>query len=441
MTDAFRKTPLPVVLAILSFIAPTEISLVVGDLRLSPHRLVFLLFLPFALYRLAMRADCRLHLYDLPFFGLACWQTFVFTYHAGNAGFAFGGSLALESFGAYAIARAYIRDLETLRATLRIVLYSVVLAGAIAVLDTLSGSQFVHAVLRSVLGGEPLPPIEYRMGLVRAYSTFDHPIHYGTYCATMFALLWMSEPRRLWRIVHAAGVAVAAGLALSSAPILSLALQGGMMGWNTVTRSIPYRAQLSLAILVGLYIGAELVASRSLLQIIISIATFDPWTGYYRMLIWEYGLENLWTSPWLGIGMEDWERPRWMVAATIDSYWLVLTLRSGLPAFLLVATGVVLVGRGVVKRGRTARDPLRRNMAAGWMISLVAISFLGATVHFWNVPHALFYFFLGLGSALADPRPVRSAASALVRPIRRRHPSFIPAAPRPALPPGAALPA
>ncbi len=35
MLDAFRKTPLPITLAILSFISPTELSLVVGDLRLS----------------------------------------------------------------------------------------------------------------------------------------------------------------------------------------------------------------------------------------------------------------------------------------------------------------------------------------------------------------------------------------------------------------------
>ncbi len=70
----------------------------------------------------------------------------------------------------------------------------------------------------------------------------------------------------------------------------------------------------------------------------------------------------------------------------------------------------------MVKRGRGSRDPLRRRMAAGWMISLIAICLLGATVHYWNVPHALLYFFLGLGSALADPKRVTSAATALARP-------------------------
>jgi hypothetical protein len=440
MLDAFRKTPLPITLAILSFISPTELSLVVGDLRLSAHRIVFLVFIPFALYRLALRPDCRLKLYDIPFFGLAFWQVFAFTYHGGAGGFAFGGSSALESLGAYAIARAYIRDLDTLQAAMRIVFYSIVLAALIALLDTFTGSHFIHGVLRDVLGGPPLPPVEFRKGLVRAASTFDHPIHYGTYCAAMFALVWMSEPQRTWRYVRAIGMGVAAFLAMSSAPLLSLCLQCAMMAWNRLTISIPFRAQISLAILFGLYVGVLLVSNRPPLQILISVATFDPWTGYYRMLIWEYGLQNVWDSPWIGIGLADWERPKWMFSSTIDAYWLVLTLRSGIPSFLLVASGIFMIGYGVVKRGRGSRDAQRRRMSAGWMISLIGICLLGATVHYWNVPHALLYFVLGLGGALADPKRVKSAATQMAVPVRRRHPSFI----RPHSAgdlPGAALPA
>ena len=440
MLDAFRKTPLPITLAILSFISPTELSLVVGDLRLSAHRVVFLIFIPFALYRLALRPDCRLKLYDVPFFGLAIWQIFAFTYHGGQAGFIFGGSAALESLGAYAIARAYIRDLETLQAAMRIVFYSIVLAALIALLDTLTGTHFIHELLRKALGGPPLPPVEFRKGIVRAASTFDHPIHYGTYCAAMFALIWMCEPKKTWRYVRAAGIGVAAFLAMSSAPLLSLSVQCAMMAWNRFTVAIPFRVQITLAVLVGLYLGVLLVSNRPPVQILISVATFDPWTGYYRMLIWEYGLENVWGSPWVGIGLADWERPKWMYSSTIDAYWLVLALRTGIPAFLLVASGIIMICYGVVTRGRGSRDPLRRRISAGWLISLIGICLLGATVHYWNVPHALLYFVLGLGSALADTKRVKSAASQLAQPMRPRHPSFIRPQGRPSLP-GAALPA
>ncbi len=440
MLDAFRKTPLAISLAILSFISPTELSLVIGDLRLSPHRVVFLVFLPFAIWRLLTRPDCRLRLYDLPFFGLAVWQTLVFAYHTGQPGFVYGGSWALESLGAYAIARAYIRDLETLQATLRVIFYSIILAALIATLDTLTGSFFVHETLRKILGGDPMPAVEFRKGLARAASTFDHPIHYGTYCATMFALLWMSEPDPKWRYVRAVGLAVAAVLAMSSAPLLSLGVQLGLMTWNRYTRAVPMRTQITLAILFGLYLGVAMVSARPPLQLLISVATFDPWTGFYRMMIWEYGLENLWGSIWLGIGTADWVRPAWMFSPTIDAYWLVLPLRTGVPAFLLVVTGIFMIGYGVVRRGRNARDPLRRRMAAGWMMSLIAICLLGATVHFWNVPHALLYFFLGLGGAIADPKRVAQAVSRAAQPVRRRHPSFIRPERGVALP-GGALPA
>ena len=440
MMDAFRKTPLAVTLAILSFISPTELSLVVGDLRLSPHRVVFLVFIPFAIWRLATRPDCRLHVYDIPFFGLAFWQTFVFAYHAGQPGFVFGGSWSLESLGAYTIARAYIRDLETLQAALRIVFYSIILAAFIAMFDTLTGSYFIHELLRSAVGGEPMPAMEFRKGLARAASTFDHPIHYGTYCATMFALLWMSEPDRKWQYIRAVVLIVAAILAMSSAPLLSLGLQLAFMIWHKYTVRVFMRTQITIAIIIGLYIGVLMVANRSPAQLLITLATFDPWTGLYRLAIWEHGLDNLWGSFWFGIGMADWVRPEWMYSSTIDAYWLVLPLRTGAPAFLLLVTGIALIAYGVASRGRTSRDRLRSNMAAGWMMSLLAICLLGATVHFWNVPHALFYFFLGLGGAIADPKRVAQAVSRAAQPVRRLHPSFI-RPQRGAAMPGAALPA
>lgn len=429
MMDAFRKTPAPIILVILSFIFPTELSLVVGDLRLSPHRVAFLVFLPFAFYRLLLRPDCRLKLYDLPFIALAFWQTAIFTYHAGTDGLAFGGSWALESLGGYALARAYIRDLDTLRAALRILFLSIVIAASIATLDTMTTSYFTHEFLRQALGGEPMPPVELRQGFARAAATFDHPIHYGTYCAAMFALVWLAEPQRTWRYFRAGVMGVAAFLAMSSAPLLSLGLQGMMMSWDRWTRGFSLRVHLTFAILVGLYIGVLFVSNRPPIQLLITGATFDPWTGLYRMMIWEHGLTNIWESPWLGLGLADWERPKWMVSSTIDAYWLVLPMRSGIPAFLLLATGIIMIARGVVARGTRAKDFLRRRASMGWMISLIAFCLLGATVHFWNVPHALLYFFLGLGSALADPRRVTAAVPAASRAARAappaRHPSFI----------------
>ncbi|MDX2307532.1 MAG: hypothetical protein NW216_04770 [Hyphomicrobium sp.] len=429
MLTALRLTPIPVTLAILSFIMPTELSLVLGDLRLSPHRVVFLIFFPFAVWRLLSNPACGLKAYDFPIFLLAAWQSAIFTYHSGNEGLAFGGSWALESLGGYLIARAYIRDLDALKASLKIVFASIVTAALIATLDSLTQSYFTHELLRAIVGGEPMPPVELRQGIARAASTFDHPIHYGTYCATMFALIWAAETKKVVRAMRAAVLAIAALLALSSAPLLSLGLQTMMLLWDRGTRGIGMRTQLTLAAVVGLYIGVAAVSPKSPIELLIVGATFDPWTGLYRIMIWTHGLENVWAYPFTGIGLAEWERPRWMVSSTIDAYWLVLPMRSGIPALLLLSLTIVMLGRGVIRRAVGSRDAERRRIGSGWMISLVAFCLLGATVHFWNVPHALFFFFIGLGSALADPRRITASARGTDTSIARtrpRHPSFGP---------------
>ncbi|MGQ0673561.1 MAG: hypothetical protein ACT4N2_11900 [Hyphomicrobium sp.] len=417
------STPLPILVVILSLICPTEFSVDVAGLRFPPHRFAFILFLPLALYRLATRSDTRLQSFDILIAALAVWQTAIFASHAGQEGFVYGGSLALETIGGYAIARAYIRDVETLIVSLRTLVLAIGLVAGIALLDTLTRSFFTHEVLRGLIGGPPMPPADIRWGLARAAATFDHPIHYGTFCAAMFALLWCAERDAVRRRVQAAVVAFATLLALSSAPLLSLGLQFAMLTWERFTRGFALRTHLTLAILAGLYIGMAFVSSRPPIQLLITGMTFDPWTGLYRMLIWEHGLANVWESPWTGLGLAEWERPSWMVSSTIDAYWLVLPMRSGIPAFLILAAAILLLGRAVVKRGIGSPDRERRRLSAGWMISLIALCLLGATVHYWNVPHALLFFFLGLGGVLADPKRMKARVVGPA-PVKPRRPAY-----------------
>ncbi|MBS0242730.1 MAG: hypothetical protein JSS20_11180, partial [Proteobacteria bacterium] len=131
--------------------------------------------------------------------------------------------------------------------------------------------------------------------------------------------------------------------------------------------------------------------------------------GFYRLMIWENGLANVWANPFVGLGLNDWERPLWMVSSTVDAFWLVIAMRGGLPALLLLVTGIGLMIRGVVRRLRKA-DARRQALARGWIISLIALALVGCTVHYWNVPFAYLFFFVGLGGCLADPRKGRVTA-------------------------------
>lgn len=114
-------------------------------------------------------------------------------------------------------------------------------------------------------------------------------------------------------------------------------------------------------------------------------------------------MANVWASPWTGIGLADWVRPWWMISDTVDAFWLVTMMRQGLPALVLLALAIVLLVRSVIKNRDRHTDEQTRLIALGWMMSLIALSLIGATVHYWNVLHTYFFFFIGLGGWIADP--------------------------------------
>src|SRR5687768_5312651 len=113
MIRAVSAAPTSVVLILLSFLCPTEFSLYVEGLRLPPYRLALLVLFPVALARLVSGAGAaRLRGFDVAFALYAAWTLGVYTLHGeGQDGLVYGGSLALESLGAYIVARAFVRDL------------------------------------------------------------------------------------------------------------------------------------------------------------------------------------------------------------------------------------------------------------------------------------------------------------------------------------------
>ena len=412
MSRAPSAVPVPVILVLLSFLCPTELSLYVAGLRLPPHRVALILLFPLAVYLLATRPDIRIRLYDVLFAAFAAITVGVFVHHSGgNEGLVYGGSLALESLGGYLVARAFVRDQAAMLATLRALFWTIAAAAVVALPETLLGQIFTHDLLAKITGYVHPTGVETRAGLTRAYGTFDHPIHYGTFCAAMLALFVYSERDTAAARRTTGFLFLATALGLSSAPLLCLGLQVGMIVWEISTRRVPSRATLTLVALTGLYIGASMFSNRSPIAFVATGMTFDSWTGYYRLQIWEHGMANVWANPWTGIGLAEWERPWWMVSSTVDAFWLVVTMRQGIPSFLVLALAIVLLAREVVRRSQRHPDLRIRKLMLGWMMSLIALCLIGATVHYWNVLYAYFFFFLGLGGALADPR--RAAAPAI----------------------------
>jgi hypothetical protein len=432
MLKPLRQAPFPVTLLVLSFICPTELSLFAGGMRLPPHRIMLLLLFVTALIRLARAAPVKLMAADylLALYGL--WSMGVFIYHdSAGGGLQFGGSLALESFASYLVARVYVTSLPELKATLGVLFLALLLAGSCALVEAFTGQHVVHDLLRSITGYDVEAGYEWRrmlgMQLLRAYSTFDHPILYGSFCASLLALLWAMPARSSQSRRNAALVAGATFLGMSSAPMLCIGVQAGLLIWERISRGIPRRALLTILGIACALLGLGLVSNRSPFAIIATGFTLDPWTGWYRLIIWEAGLDNVARSPWTGIGLADWTRPWWMASDSIDAFWLVIMMRMGLPALalLLGAIGLLL---WAVHGQRVAVTSEMRRLVIAWTFSLVALSLAACTVHYWNNVHAYYFFFLGLLAWVGDARCARKRAKVLAMAQRRSR------APAPALP-------
>ena len=197
--------------------------------------------------------------------------------------------------------------------------------------------------------------------------------------------------------------------ALSSAPILGLVLQSGLIVWDVVTRGVKGRVILTVGTIVVVLTAISLFSSRSVFALIAAYLTIGSWTGFYRLIIWENGVANIMAHSWIGIGLAEWDRPWWMVSNSVDAYWLLITVRTGLPALLLLVTAIALLGWRTAQVSSHHRDRLLRRYAKSWFISLVALCLVGCTVHFWNMLAC--FFFLGLAGWIADPQKQASVAA------------------------------
>jgi hypothetical protein len=189
-------------------------------------------------------------------------------------------------------------------------------------------------------------------------------------------------------------------MSLSAGPFAAVAIQGFLLSWNGLLRGIRSRWKILIVFLACLVLLIEMVANRSALNIIVSFFVFDTASYWYRTLIWTYGSETVLNHPLLGVGLNDWERPAWMPATTIDSFWLYLAIRAGLPAAFLMLLAFLWIYLAVsLKNGLEGRLVEYRT---GFLISMTGFFLVGWTGHFWDAAYVQFLFLMGSGVWMLD---------------------------------------
>lgn len=98
----------------------------------------------------------------------------------------------------------------------------------------------------------------------------------------------------------------------------------------------------ALQVCLATIVLAILAVANHPLGWIISHLTFDPVSGYFRMLIWDAATQKIMYSPLTGYAFALLNHD--ILDTTIDSVWLVFALRFGLPMiFLLILTNIASI--------------------------------------------------------------------------------------------------
>lgn len=397
-----RYTPWLAAGFLIALAIPNEFSIMLGSLRLSPYRIyILVLFLPCLLHLVTNRAG-RINVVDIMVFFHGTWCVIaLMKTHGLGQGLESGGIIAAEAIGAYLIARRSIRNVQQYRAAISTLALLVYVIGTFALIEIFTGQHILREISAAMMGKSPPNPMEPRLGLERAFGSFEHPILYGVFCSSVIAPVFLAMPPttalyiRWMRVLLAF---IACFCSLSAGPMAGMMTQFYILFYEAFTRIIGLQKRwfILAGILIFGYFFIDFLSNRRPVDVVISYLVFNSATAYNRLLIWEYGSAEAMRYPIFGIGFNQWTRPRWMSrSGSMDNFWLLLAVRYGMLAFITVAVAMLWLIYRMCQRRLTRGAQGRCRLA--WIIGLAGLFVAGATVHYWNALFVLFFFYLGSG--------------------------------------------
>jgi O-antigen ligase len=245
-----------------------------------------------------------------------------------------------------------------------------------------------------------------RLGLVRAMSTFGHPIMLGIACA-IGLLIAVSVPIRSRKFaIPACGFG--AICALSAAPLQSIFLGFVLLSYNRAMSGVRFR--WLAPILLG---AAALMTFFMVLDapfgFIFRHFTFDDASAYWRLWTWNVAGDALAQSPWFGLGFAPYPE-EFGIPRTVDSVWLNQALTFGIPGSLLIGfsiLGAVSLSTNGRKAGLTAAES-KLGTVLGILIFLII--FWGFTVDFYGALWVLVPLVIGMRAHLGELGRIGSGA-------------------------------
>lgn len=389
---------------------PKELGFSVGALHLSASR-VFLIVMFFPALSIVMKG--KLLPCDWLMFFFVFWGAVTLGYHHGiETGVESGGILTVETVGAYLIARAYIRNARTFKAFVRMLTIIVIALAIFTIPESLTGKPIIRDTARMLIGARPWAKQVARFGLIRAYGPFEHPIHYGVFCAGSLGLAWyVLHDTFRWtpkRLLMGFLIFVSTFMSVSSGAVAAFSSQAGMITWDRLLNRVKQRWVLLLIAFVAAYGAVEMFSNREAPKVVLHYLSFNAHTAYNRYIIWEWGLGDVIRNPLMGIGFNLWTRPPWMHSTSMDCFWLVMATRHGVPGFLAILGTMLYTTFALVRRKNFSNQ--LAHMRKGWIVTIMGLALVGTTVHFWNALYLYFCFLLGAAGWMLAMKPQAATA-------------------------------
>jgi O-antigen ligase len=401
--DTWKRPHWAVIFFLFGLAVPWIIPL--GPLNLSVYRLVLLASLLPCLFSW-IRGSLGFRLPDFALFLYSAWAAVaLFAAHDASAATQTAGIFFIETMGAYLLARRYIRDVASFRGMVLTVTMVVLVLSPFALYEWITGNKPILSTLSTIFPTVEITTMIPRWGFWRVQGPFSHSIEFGLFCTSILALThlaWGHDRSFASRWLLTALVAGTALLSMSSAPISCLIFQVMLMGYNWLLSRVRSRWAILWGIAIIGFLGVQFGSSQGAVKFFISHFTFDPQTGWYRVAIWDFGSASALNHPWLGIGLADWERPRWMPSDSVDNFWLLTAMRYGIPSVVLLLGSCIWMMLSV-SRAKSA-DRSTETCRLAYLICIATFLFVGITIHFAHAIYAWFMFALGSGAWLLDTK-------------------------------------
>lgn len=392
----------PLILAKLFVIAlfiPGEFTVHLGGLRLEIYRVVLGIAFLNCLF-LLFTARPKLEVTDKLVIGLTAWASITLMINHGFAGgLEKAGIFAFEFFGAYFLARMAITSERKFIAVFKYLCWLVVIFLIPAAIEVFTGRKYVHEISEMITGiqfiSQKLYTEDYmRAGLTRAASTFSHPILNGAMSAITIPIAFYLYVRKKSYAYLLALIAClfSVATALSSAPLLIIVVQLGVVGYVVLKRMIKSKIKYVVGAISFAALVLHITSNRGIIKLIIQTMTFNPHTGTHRLLIIEHLSDDIMRRPIFGSGIGAyWSAPGWM-GQSIDNFWMAISFFYGIP----YAVGVAIIGFWCLFKINVSKYPKKQDLLAYTNKAMIlSLMIIGVTVHLFGKLNPLLFFAMG----------------------------------------------